>query len=395
MKKMKRIILAMISLLACTVLGGCGTKTVNLNDYVSVAVTGVGTKGHAEVKVDDSGLEKQVTKALGVKVKESDNNNFEKLGNAFAELEKIERAVGCVEFVAEPAENLKNGDTVIVKANIDNDKAKELGLKFSFKEIKKKVEELQEAVVVSQDELFQDIVIEFAGTAPNAQVQIRNTSKDEIISKINFVANQTGGLDAGDKIIVTAENAENFEEEGYLFTELDKEYTVDKVDGYIKDFGQFPEEGLQKIMKQAGDMVAAQLVTKNIVADFYVGDDYISSLAWAKAISEPELQTSYFYSLKEGVNAGYGACYNALGIAYKFNLTDIGGDFFSAGKDYKDCYILISCQNMILNKNGELYFDINTMKFSNAYSSFDTFLMKEVDKSRDNYEIQEVELKNY
>lgn len=396
MKKMKKVMIAMVAMLGCMALGGCGSKKVNLNDYVTVKISGIDTKGHAEVEVDEESLEEDMAKLLGLHVDEEDISNFEELGMAFDKMEKLQTAIDCVEFEAEPTENLKNGDTVVVKASVDEKTAKELGVKLSFKEIRKKVEGLQNAVTVSQDELFRDIVVEFTGVSPNAQVQIRNTSKDEVISQIQFTADKIDGVRKGDRIVVTAVNAEDFEKEGYLFSEPEKEYIAEEVDCYITGFEQFTEAGLQKIMKQAKDMAATQLVTKKADASFYRGDEYISQIDSADTISEPELQTSYFYFLKEGTYPGYGEAYNALGITYKFDATDMGGGMFEKeAADYQDCYILIWCCNLILDKNGEVQFDVNTMRFSDAYSSVDTFLMKEVDSSRDRYEIQEAELANY
>lgn len=61
----------------------------------------------------------------------------------------------------QPADNLKNGDKITVKSIIDEEKAKELGIKFKFSEIKKEVSGLQTAIVISQEELFKDVLVEF------------------------------------------------------------------------------------------------------------------------------------------------------------------------------------------------------------------------------------------
>ena len=55
---------------------------------------------------------------------------------------------------------LKNGDKITVKSIIDEEKSKELGIKFKFSEIKKEVSGLQTAIVISQEELFKNVIVE-------------------------------------------------------------------------------------------------------------------------------------------------------------------------------------------------------------------------------------------
>ena len=46
---------------------------------------------------------------------------------------------------------------------------------------------MQTAIVISQEELFKDVIVEFTGASPDAAVQIRNMSKDKILSEISFL----------------------------------------------------------------------------------------------------------------------------------------------------------------------------------------------------------------
>lgn len=382
-------------ILGSVLLTGCGEKTVNLNECVDVKISGIDEKGKAEVEVDYDKMENLLAKAMKIDLDEENIESFGDLGSAMDDLDTITEAEDCVEFQVEPSENLKNGDKVKVKAVIDEEAAKDLKIKFKFDEIEKKVEGLQEAIKISQKELFKDIVVEFVGIAPDAEIQIRNTSKDKVISKLSFRADENSGLDKGDTVVVTADIPEELAEQGYVFENASKEYKVEDVDAYVKNFTEIPEEDLKKIMQQAGDMIEAQLKLKKVDSSFEKGGEFMALMDSFETISEPKLATSYFFMRKEGMEGSFG-CKNAMGITYTFDVTQLGGGLFEKpAEDYQDCYILISCQDMILTKGGELQFDIDTMEFSDGYASFDSFYAEQVTGEKDEYEIEEVDLSSY
>lgn len=382
-------------ILGSVLLTGCGEKTVNLNECVDVKISGIDEKGKAEVEVDYDKMENLLAKAMKIDLDEENIESFGDLGSAMDDLDTITEAEDCVEFQVEPSENLKNGDKVKVKAVIDEETAKDLKIKFKFDEIEKKVEGLQEAIKISQEELFKDIVVEFVGIAPDADIQIRNTSKDKVISKLSFRADENSGLDRGDTVVVTADLPEELAEQGYVFENASKEYKVEDVDAYVGNFKEMPEEALKKIMQQASDMIEAQLKLKKVDSIFKKGEERIAVMNSFETISEPELVTSYFYTRKDGMEGSFG-CENAMGISYIFDVTQLGGGFFEEpAADYQDCYILISCQDMILTKDGELQFDIDTMEFSDGYASFDSFYAEQVTDEKDQYVITEIDLSSY
>lgn len=117
-------------ILSAFVIGGCG-KTVDLNDCVEVKVSGIDGKGKAEVTVDYDKMETLLAKELNIEVKDKDIENIEDLGSAVDGLSKIDQAENCVNFQVQPADNLKNGDKITVKSIIDEEKAKELGIKLT------------------------------------------------------------------------------------------------------------------------------------------------------------------------------------------------------------------------------------------------------------------------
>ena len=378
-------------ILSAFVIGGCG-KTVDLNDGVEVKVSGIDGKGKAEVTVDYDKMETLLAKELNIEVKDKDIENIEDLGSAVDGLSKIDQAENCVNFQVQPADNLKNGDKITVKSIIDEEKAKELGIKFKFSEIKKEVSGLQTAIVISQEELFKDVIVEFTGASPDAAVQIRNMSKDKILSEISFQADKTSDIQKGDTVTVTATIPSELEEQGYVFENTSKEYKVEKVDSYVQKFEDLPEEDLKKIMNQAKDMVEANLKTGKLSTSFYKGNELAGTMERFDSISELQLEKSYFCHMKDGITSLW-ETKNKMYITYSFNVT--GMHVFGPKEDYQNCYIRIACEDLILTKDGDLQFDIGTMKFSNGYAYFDSFYTQEIASLKDNYEIEEIDLSSY
>lgn len=396
MKKLGKSLAVMAIAASAFLLTGCGTTTIDLNQYVELKVEGYSGEASAYADVDDDALENAIVEALDIKTNEEDVDDIESLGLAFLEMEKVYDVKNCYEVYASPEEGLKNGDTVTISADIDEEKLKEYDIKFKFETVEEKVKGLPEYTVISEEELFKDLVVEFVGTAPNAELQIRNTSKNEVIKDIEYYSEQKGeNLDVGDKVFVTATDEDDLKDKGYVLEAASKEYTVEKVDRYIKSFDELTDEALEKIMKQASDMVEAQLECKKLDNNFYKGEDVVGYMDQCDSINKVKLETSYFYTLKDGFEAEDSDETNLLGITYKFNVKNIYRSYFGEHGDYKNCYIMLWLTDIIIDKEGELQFDIDTMRFSSGYASFDTFYKYRITSNKDKYEIVEVDLSSY
>ena len=162
---------------------------------------------------------------------------------------------------------------------------------------------MQTAIVISQEELFKDVIVEFTGASPDAAVKIRNMSKDKILSEISFQADKTSDIQKGDTVTVTATIPSELEEQGYVFENTSKEYKVEKVDSYVQKFEDLPEEDLKKIMNQAKDMVEANLKTGKLSTSFYKGNELAGTMERFDSISEPQLEKSYFCHMKDGITS--------------------------------------------------------------------------------------------
>lgn len=227
-------------------------------------------------------------------------------------------------------------------------------------------------------------------------MQIRNTSKHEFISKLNFQADKTESLDKGDKIVVTASVPYDVVSDEYILKETSKEYKVKDVDTYVTDFDQISEDDVKRIMDQARDMVEAQMVTRRLSKSLNKGTEYLGMLEYCDVINNIELQNSYLFIEKEGITDSWNHFHNGLDIVYKFDVVGMNkGLLFDEKNDYLDCYIAISCADLIMTKEGKLEFDIESMEFTKGYTTLDSYYTYEVSVAKDTHEIQEVDLSKY
>lgn len=244
--------------------------------------------------------------------------------------------------------------------------------------------------MISEEELFNNIELDFIGVSPDIEVQIRNISKDSFISEIDFVADKTEGLEKGDIITIVAQvDEEKAIEKGYLLESDKKEYEVKNVDEYITNINEIDQETLTQILNQANDLIRAKLLTKKQNVSVYQGDDYIGDITYADTMSNPAMATSYFYSLKDGAEPD--GFYNAMDIVYTFDV-NIKPGFCVKGGECPGSYFAISCYNIIKNVEGEIIFNIDNMDFTSIYTSKDSFSLKVMEPWAANYYIEEITL---
>ncbi|MEI3220305.1 MAG: hypothetical protein V8S08_12645 [Lachnoclostridium sp.] len=387
---LKKVTLIALILFCMGIMIGCEKRTVNLNDYVALAFEGIDTEGKASVNINYMELRSELVEIIGSQDSGDDIESMEDLEDSLLLEDKMERILKCFEFTVSPAEHLSNGDVVSVTATIDETKAKELGISFKFDDINMEVTGLKEAKMISEEELFNNIELDFIGVSPDIEVQIRNISKDSFISEIDFVADKTEGLEKGDIITIVAQvDEEKAVEKGYLLESDKKEYEVKNVDEYITNINEIDQETLTQILNQANDLIRAKLLTKKQNVSVYQGDDYIGDITYADTMSNPAMATSYFYRLKDGAEPD--GFYNAMDIVYTFDV-NIKPGFGVKGGECPGSYFAISCYNIIKNVEGEIIFNIDNMDFTSIYTSKDSFSLKVMEPWAANYYIEEITL---
>lgn len=241
MRVQKKLIIA-IGLLSGALLTGCGEKEINLEDYLSVTYSG--PNGYATANVDFDYL------SFGDAIAENSKNET-------MSLFEIGMAADNVTIDNDAAENLSNNDTFTVTFNWDAAEAKKLGLKYVGKEKTYTVEGLAD---VTEIDPFQDVTLEYSGTAPEGKANVKNNSSDSFLSTLRYSAAKTNELSNGDKIVVkidTPDVEQKALENSYVLTQTEKEYTVEGLPYYVSALSDIPDDMMEKMKKQTEDVIDA------------------------------------------------------------------------------------------------------------------------------------------
>ena len=241
-------------------------KTVKLTPYVSVEFSGVNNYGSADYTFDEDAFRKKYdgkvkfrnTKELR-ELKELMGKNFDYNGYALDYL-----LDDCVTISVDPDEGLKNGDTVTLTFDVDEEAVKEtFGCKVKFKDQTYTVEGLEE---VGTTDIFEDLDIVFTGTAPYGTATVDTDKTTGMASSVNFTLDKYENLSNGDVVTVTADPLENedefmkncAEQYGAVPESMTKEYTVEGLPTYITKIEDIPEDMMDKMKAQAEDVFNAE-----------------------------------------------------------------------------------------------------------------------------------------
>jgi len=363
-------------------------NTIDLNNYLSVEFNGVDTKGKANLIVDSERLEIDIFKATGGKVDGSEIENNIELNL------KMNTLIDSYDFYLDKQEDLANGDIVTVDAAINNDFAKENNFVFKFQPEKIEVSGLSEAIVLTSEDIFNEnnLIVEYAGVSPLATAQIRNISKDNIISQLEFSANRASGLKKGDEIIVSIESGESMAlENGYIIEdevlENGKVYTVDAVDEYITSLEQIDDATMDRVIQQAVDIL------ESWKANMCSGDTEGDSIR-RHEYTEFKKEADLFLSLKDGVELSWGSnCHNRLCLVYSVHETYTQKLLYNDEKvSETDIYLGIVFNNLILRDDGSLDVVITDGALFSEYSDYVTYddIQRDVlTANKQNYNVEE------
>ncbi len=184
--------------------------TIYMDDFITIEYEGLSTKGSAYMNFDDEAFMARLKEEM---TEQEAYTLLMQLGNAGMDLE------------LEAAENLANGDEIYILFSVNNDIAKEYGLKFEVKNSTIKVEALKEPVFL---DVFADLELTFTGCSPYADVTYLNNSTNEFVQKeVSFYINNSRDLEEGETFTIEAYFSEyDAEEAGYIILESTKEYTA-------------------------------------------------------------------------------------------------------------------------------------------------------------------------
>ncbi|MDE6782044.1 MAG: hypothetical protein K2J40_11410 [Ruminococcus sp.] len=277
---------------------GCGTKEVDLNNYISVEYQGYDTVGTAAWTFDCEKLVKENPEAFGIK---GDPTKSE-----LAEI--MEDVNDIVDGKLDKDSDLSNGDSISYVWDVDADED------FSDKYKVKFVYEDKSFTVDSLDELeefdpFENLNVSFSGISPNGSASVKGSI--DAVPSIYFEADKTSGLKNGDVVKVTLDSYED-DIESYCIkygkkpSALEKEFTVEGLSAYVSAIDEIPEDMQEKMKNQAMDSFTA------------------SAAKWAdgNSLDSAEFLGYYFLTPKEGF---YASSNNEIYCVYKItaNITGV------------------------------------------------------------------------
>ncbi len=197
---------------------------------------------------------------------------------------------------------------------------------------------------------FESLSVTFEGTAPYATILLSDNNKfmNGGSSVCEFKADKTENLKKGDIVTVTASC---LKEDVYNFTQTQKEYIVEEVSEYVSKLEDIPEDVMDKLKKQAEDLLTAEGAT------------------WESKnkIVKKEFLGNYFLMAKEGVDIG-DSTVNELTLVYKVE-TSMNGIANEKQKDewnnYKEYYYAaFSIPDLVIKPDGKCSFKISELTMS-------------------------------
>jgi len=231
-------------------LSGCGKKTIDLNEYLEVEISGYNGYGTADVSFDS---EKFYEDYEDMKFKDKDSGYY-MIYNSAAQCIKRE----FIRVGTESKSGLSNGDTVKIEWDCKDETIKELtGYTVEYKDIQTKVDGLE---VVPTFDGFAGVKVEFSGCGPDGTAKIVTDSVSEQVGKLQFQIDHAYGLSNGDVIKLQITNvkandvASSVELLGAVPETLEKEIVVEGLSSYVISASEIDSAAINSIEQQAEDL---------------------------------------------------------------------------------------------------------------------------------------------
>lgn len=320
-------------------LSGCGAKTVNLNDYLTIECKGMDTAGKASFSVDVERLVEENAEALGVE-DASFGSMLTLYDDFYSKLDgKLDKST-----------ELSNGDKITFKwDDIDTGKFKEkYSLKLNFSDVPFEVSGLEQAEEFNP---FDFITVTYEGFAPYGKLSINKNGENPVYG-ISYRADKADGLSNGDTVVIRAEAGSDITEycfdKGYAPSETERTYTVSGLASYVSKLSLIPADAMTKMDTHAQDVFKAN-VAKN-------WNDSGESLKDIKLIG------NYFLTPKDASISPN--TYNYVYFIYKITAENLETD------EAFDYYYYSYYTDIILLDDGTCSFDLNDITVPDGSSFF-------------------------
>lgn len=183
LKKNWKLVLGAVCVLAVIVAAAAMLKnkkyTINLEDFYEVEFSGANKYGYAMDEFDDSAIMDYI---LETSDKDDDVSEF-------SNYMIVDWIISNVDTKMSKSENLKNGDKIKVTFEYPKD-AKVKGYRIKGNSMTVEVKGLEDYREIATDELFEGLEVTAEGYSPGLKVHLENTSKDSVLSEVNYIIKQ-------------------------------------------------------------------------------------------------------------------------------------------------------------------------------------------------------------
>ncbi|NLC42315.1 MAG: hypothetical protein GX775_05640 [Erysipelothrix sp.] len=191
---MKKILTLILFL---SVLSGCSSSsTISLDDYLDVQLFGINSKGKAVVEVNPD-LMDELAEKTDLSLYQM-NELFDSIAFDFGDKQST----------------LENGDLIEAKLAYNT----EFGVKLVMESLSLEVMGLPESMVLSQEDLLNDLQTDIIGYSGSASLNFNNISENKLIRSLNIEMaspEDNGKLANGDRVVLEVRPSVAFEEAGY------------------------------------------------------------------------------------------------------------------------------------------------------------------------------------
>ncbi len=363
--------------------------TIDMKDCVTVQYSGYHSNGSVTAVLNQDKIKKILDNAYSryqvVPVHFQEHTQ--------AEYESLYDSISCS---VDQSENLHNGDEVVLSFAYDEALADRLKVDCIGREQKIVIENLPEATVISQDELFDMIEVKMKGASPEISVEIVKNMSDTFLQTVLFsVEPSQMWYQEGDEITVRASWDEAAAVKANIKIDAEpadctKTYQIEGFDQYLSAADQIPEEMIEEanaagkaIFKEANANEYGQRVftEAGIVVDWTGGK---TSFVW----SNPVLISAYFKSIKQEAVGTQGLDYNDLDFIYYVTLSQ--GD----GKSCK-AEVAVRVDNLMKKADGTYEMNLENVEIVSASYNNRSIVQNIITKYEDNYNIEKLEHTEY
>lgn len=328
-----RKIVVFVLLSMAILLIGCGKRKIDIVEDLTVSFEGYDGYGTAKLE-NEYFWESEALETAGI----DSIDGFDTLGSAL----NIEMAV---QYEIQPASGLSNGDTVVVKAVIDESALEDYDFELIAGAEKtftvKDLPELQEV------DPFKNVEILYEGISPSGKATVIQEGIIEYPMDFYYKATPNSELKNGDIVTVTITNLDpegEALEEGYRLTSLEKEFTVSGLSHYAENLSEIPEDAISQMKKHTENMIEADRAEEN---EWY---QKLGSESLIYNIQNKEFMGNYFlYSKNADQLLDRNYCY----YVYRIDME---------GKEDFSYYYAVGYYGILIGEDGTCSYDFDNYK---------------------------------